>query len=67
MSEQAQLVSKHTSWSRAERELYGGATCRVLGTVDRQGRIEVEITSGELAGLRRWMTESELVRREDAE
>ena len=63
---EAVLVSKHKSWSRVERELYGGATCRVLGAVDRQGRLEVEITSGELAGLRRWMSEDELVRREEA-
>ena len=59
---EAQLVSKHTSWSRAERELYAGATCRVIGEVDRQGRLLVELTSGPLAYERRWMSEAEIQR-----
>jgi len=63
---EAQLVSKHPSWSRAERELYAGATCRVLGETDRQGRLLVELTSGPLAYERRWMKPEE-IQRTDAE
>jgi len=62
---EAVIVSKHTSWSRAERELYAGATCRVMGETDRQGRLLVELLSGPLAGCRRWMSEEE-IRRTDA-
>lgn len=67
MSEDVQLVTKSARWSRADRAAFAGATVRVLGAVDRQGRLEVEITSGPLAGLRRWMREEELVRQEAAE
>jgi len=63
----AVLVSKSPQWTRAERRLYANVTVRVLGETDRAGRLLVEITSGELAGLRRWMSEDEMVRREDAE
>lgn len=65
MSE-AVLVAKSPQWTRAERRLYANATVRVLGETDRAGRLLVEITSGELAGLRRWMSEEEM-RRTDAE
>ena len=58
----ATLVAKHPRWNKSERELYANATVRVLGETDRTGRLLVEITSGPLAGARRWMSESELVR-----
>lgn len=67
MSEDAHLVNRHPRWSRADRERLAGAEVRVLGDVDAQGRLLVEIRSGGLAGEWRRMTEAELVRQETAE
>ena len=60
------LGQKHPGWTKAERAYYANATVRVLGETDHSGRLLVEITSGPLFGERRWMTESELQRKEHA-
>jgi hypothetical protein len=66
VSDETRLQAKHPGWTKSERELYRGAQVRVLGEVDRSGRLLVELLSGPLAGEFRWMSESELQRTEGA-
>jgi hypothetical protein len=54
------LPERWPKWSKAERHLYAGQSVRVLGEVDRSGAMLVEMMSGPLTGLRRWMTFDEL-------
>jgi hypothetical protein len=54
------LPERHPRWSKAERHLYAGQACRVLGDVDHAGNLLVEMMSGELIGQRRWFAWEEL-------
>lgn len=64
---EAVLVSKAKGWTKADRERYGGATVRILGDRDHRDQVLVEIMSGPLAGLRRWMSEAEIQRTNEEE
>jgi len=66
MSDEATLPAKSTDWTRAERELLAGCQARVLGDRDYKDRVLVEIMSGQLAGSRLWLKESDLQRTEGA-
>jgi hypothetical protein len=56
------LPERWPNWSKAERALYGGASIRVMGEVDRAGNLLVCFMSGPLgeAGECRWMSWVEL-------
>jgi hypothetical protein len=54
------LPETHPRWSKAERHLYAGQACRVLGEVDHAGNLLVEMMTGPLANERRWFAWEEL-------
>jgi hypothetical protein len=64
MSDETTLPAKYPGWTKAERAYYANAQVRVMGEVDRSGRLLVELLSGPLAGEFRWFTEQELQRKE---
>jgi hypothetical protein len=56
------LPTSYPRWSKAERHLYAGQACRVMGETDHAGNMLVCFLTGPLgeANECRWMTDAEL-------